>query len=78
MGSADSELDITGEVCPMTFVRTKLKLEKMQPGQVLDIRLNDGEPSRNVPEALRDHGQEVLGLTTVGPGVCSLRVRKCR
>lgn len=62
----------------MTFVRTKLKLQKMRVGQVLDIRLSEGEPSRNVPEALKDHGHEVLSLIAVGSGMCSLRVRKCR
>ena len=36
---ADHDIDITGEVCPMTFVRTKLKLERMRPGETLSVRL---------------------------------------
>ena len=47
-------IDITGEVCPMTFVRTKLKLERMQPGEVLSVRLIGEEPLRNVPRAACD------------------------
>ena len=72
----DLELDITGEVCPMTFVRTKLALEKMAPGQVLNIRLRDGEPTDNVPRAVRDHGHEVIALTPLGADLYSLQVRK--
>ncbi len=46
---ADDDIDITGEVCPMTFVRTKLRLERMQPGEILAVRLRGDEPLRNVP-----------------------------
>ena len=73
---ADQALDITGEVCPMTFVRTKLALEKMAPGQTLNIRLRDGEPRHNVPRALRDHGHEVLVEQRVADDVFELVVRK--
>ena len=48
---SDHAIDITGEVCPMTFVRTKLKLERMQSGEVLSVRLRGEEPLRNVPRA---------------------------
>ena len=50
----DHDIDITGEVCPMTFVRTKLKLERMRPGETLSVRLRGEEPLRNVPRAARD------------------------
>ena len=40
----DQTIDITAEVCPMTFVRTKLRLERMQPGDVLHVRLRGDEP----------------------------------
>ena len=46
--TADYFLDITEFVCPMTFVRAKLLLERMQPGEVAEIRLNAGEPLQNV------------------------------
>ena len=47
----------------MTFVRTKLALEQLAVGQVLNIRLRDGEPRHNVPRAVRDHGHEILSLS---------------
>lgn len=63
---ADHDIDITGEVCPMTFVRTKLRLERMQSGEVLSVRLRGEEPLRNVPRAARDEGHVVLGIEAVG------------
>lgn len=75
---ADYELDITDEVCPMTFVRAKLRLEQMALGEVLCIRLRDGEPRHNVPRAMRDHGQEIVRLTPIAGGLFELLVRKRR
>jgi tRNA 2-thiouridine synthesizing protein A len=75
---ADLELDITAEVCPMTFVRTKLALEQMVVGQIVNIRLRDGEPRHNVPRAVRDHGHEILSLSPLDGGMFELRVRKRR
>lgn len=54
-------LDISQEVCPLTFVRTKLLIEQMQPGEVAEIRLSKGEPLENVPNALREEGHRVTG-----------------
>src|SRR4051794_23130632 len=76
VSEADLDLDITGEVCPMTFVRTKLALEKLAVGQVMNIRLRDGEPRHNVPRALRDHGHDVLSLQRIDAELFELVVRK--
>lgn len=59
---ADYVLDITNDVCPMTFVRTKLLIEKMQPGQTAQIRLKNAEPLENVPRSVREIGHEILSL----------------
>lgn len=74
-------LDITGEVCPLTFVRTKLLIERMPPGETAEVLLKGAEPLRNVPRTLIDQGHEVLALVPVdasgGPDVVHrLRVRK--
>lgn len=55
-------LDITDLVCPMTFVHTKLLMERIPTGAVAEIRLNAGEPLKNVPRSLREHGHEILSL----------------
>jgi TusA-related sulfurtransferase len=44
----------------MTFVRVKLALERLPSGAILDVRLNDGEPLRNVPRSARAEGHEIL------------------
>ncbi len=62
----DHDIDITGEVCPMTFVRTKLRLERMQPGEILAVRLRGDEPLRNVPRAARDEGHAILDIEADG------------
>ena len=62
----DQTIDITSEVCPMTFVRTKLKLERMRTGEVLSVRLRGEEPLRNVPRAARDEGHAILGIEADG------------
>ncbi|MEK9672030.1 MAG: sulfurtransferase TusA family protein [Rhodospirillaceae bacterium] len=56
-------IDITGDICPMTFVKTKLFIERLQPGDVLEVRLKGVEPLDNVPRSVRDHGHEVISLT---------------
>lgn len=55
-------IDITADVCPMTFVKTKLLLERMPAGAVAVVRLRGAEPLGNVPRAVVAHGHEVLGL----------------
>ncbi|HYD30644.1 MAG TPA: sulfurtransferase TusA family protein [Azospirillaceae bacterium] len=78
--SPDYFLDITAQVCPLTFVRTKLCLERLVPGQVLEVRLNAGEPLENVPRSLVEQGHDVLYVVAESPadpgGIHRLRVRK--
>lgn len=62
---ADAELDLRGVMCPYNYVKTKLKLEEMKPGQVLAVIVDDGEPIRNVPRSARDEGHNVLEIQKV-------------
>ena len=55
-------LDISNDICPMTFVKTKLFLERLGPGELLEVRLKGAEPLSNVPRSVRDHGHEVVSL----------------
>ena len=57
---SDFSIDITDQVCPMTFVKTKLMLEKLGPGQTLTVRLQGIEPLNNVPRNAKDHGYEIV------------------
>ena len=76
MQDIDRELDITGELCPMTFVRTRLALDRMAPGQVLRVKLRGEEPLRNVPRTAQEQGHTVLSLETDPGGVSTLVIRR--
>jgi tRNA 2-thiouridine synthesizing protein A len=52
-------LDVTALTCPMTWVRTKLELEKLAPGEALEVRCAPGEALDNVPRSAADAGHEV-------------------
>ena len=71
-------LDITSDVCPITFVKTKLLIERMDLGEIAIVLLPDGEPLQNVPRSVREHGHEVLALTPdpEKPGIHILQIRK--
>ena len=72
----DDTLDITDVVCPMTFVKTKMSLEELDDGQVLAVRLNNGEPIQNVPRSLKDEGHKVLSVEQNADGSYNLLVEK--
>jgi TusA-related sulfurtransferase len=58
----DHFLDITAEVCPMTFVRTRLLIEKMAAGETAEIRLKGGEPLENVPASVTELGHDIVNI----------------
>ncbi len=74
--TADHTVDITGQVCPMTFVVAKAAMEELALGQVLEVVMADGEPARNVPRSFKDDGHQVLRLEKRDDGHYSLFVKK--
>jgi TusA-related sulfurtransferase len=72
----DEREDVTGVVCPVTFVKVKMALEELDEGQILSVRMNDGEPVRNVPRSVKEDGHQILALTGNGDGTYDLVVRK--
>ena len=72
----DDTIDITDVVCPTTFVKAKVALEELDEGQILSIRLNDGEPVQNVPRSLKEEGHEILKLNDNQDGTFTLIVKK--
>ena len=59
---APETLDLAGEVCPYTFVRTKLRLEELPLGAELHILVDHAPAADNVPRSLRAEGQEVVSV----------------
>jgi TusA-related sulfurtransferase len=76
MHDVTATIDITREVCPMTYVRTKLKLESLGDGAVLEVFLKGSEPLKNVPRSAREEGHEVLALEARPDGTHRLLIRK--
>ncbi len=74
--AADREIDITAETCPMTFVRTRLVLDRMEAGQTLLVRLRGEEPRRNIPKTAAEQGHAVLAEAEAGDGTVLLLLRK--
>ena len=72
----DEELNLRGEVCPYTFVKSKLALEDLAPGQVLRVIVDNPESAENVPRSLANEGNEVLGVGPLGGEAWSILVKK--
>ena len=69
-------LDITRERCPMTFVKAKLHLEQLEPGDITEILLTVGEPLDNVPRTATEQGYQVLESIHVRDNIHKLIIRK--
>jgi tRNA 2-thiouridine synthesizing protein A len=76
MQDATREIDITKDICPMTFVRTRLALDKMAPGETLLVMLKGDEPLRNVPRTAKEQGHDVLFTETDANGITRLLIRR--
>jgi TusA-related sulfurtransferase len=56
----DEHLDLLGVPCPANTARAMMNLEFMEPGELLELLLDDGEPIDNVPESLELEGHEIV------------------
>lgn len=74
VSTPDAQLDLRGTPCPINFVRTKLFLEKMTPGSLLEVWLDPGEPIEQVPDSLTMAGYEIEQIIDCS-GYFSLLVR---
>ena len=71
----DAKLDLRGTPCPINFVRTKLRLEQMAPGALLEVWLDPGEPIEQVPDSLTMAGYKVEKIEE-GAGFFALQVQR--
>ena len=72
----DEDVDITDKVCPLTFVKAKVAIDELDEGQIIAIRMNDGEPVQNVPRSIKDEGHQILKLADNEDGTYTLFVKK--
>ena len=69
-------LDITKEHCPMTFVKTKLKLAQIAEGDILEVLLTEGESLDNVPRSATEQGYKVLSTGKVEGTTYKVTIQK--
>lgn len=67
-------LDLRGVSCPLNYVKTKLKLEAMAAGQILEILLDDGESILNVPRSVKEDGDKILEIRKLEGGYFRCRI----
>ncbi len=76
MSSAEHQLDIRTETCPMTFVRTRLALDRLREGEILHVTLRGAEPARNIPINAEAQGHEVIAIESRGENELCVIIRK--
>jgi len=69
-------INIKGLVCPYTFVKSKLAIEEMKKGDVLEIILDYPEAAKNIPKSMQEHGHKVLKVDKVNETDWVIIVRK--
>ncbi|MDE2333687.1 MAG: sulfurtransferase TusA family protein [Rhodospirillales bacterium] len=73
---ADVVLDVTADVCPMTFVRTRLALDRLPTGGTLLVVAKGAEPLANIPATARAQGHAVLQESRATDGTGRILLRK--
>ena len=72
----DKELNIKGEVCPYTFVRSKLALEQMKAGEILQVIVDHQPATENVPRSMENEGHKVLKVEKINDTDWQIVVRR--
>ena len=75
MQDVTREIDITNDICPMTFVRTRLALDRMAPGETLLVTEGRGTAEERSATAT-EQGHEILSLETDPDGISHLLIRR--
>jgi sulfite reductase (ferredoxin) len=73
---ADAVKDCRHVGCPMNMVYAKVALSKLQPGQILELILDDGPPINNVPGSVQKEGHTILEKTQLDDGAWQLMIQK--
>jgi len=76
MVNMTTELDLRGDVCPYTFVKTKLKLEEIESGEELIVTFDHAPAVENVPRSLKNEGHKILGIEKKDDHLWKVRIRK--
>lgn len=72
----DKNLDIRGVVCPYTLVKSKLAVEDVEVGQVVEILLDYPEAVTSIPKAMENYGNKVLKVEKISSTEWKILIRK--
>ena len=78
-GAPAARIDIREDACPLTWVRTRVALGRLRPGEVLEVLLREGEPLDNVPRTAEEEGHRTLARERVageGSGLWRLWIER--
>ena len=74
MTAPRASVDLRAYACPITFVKTRIALDRLDPGDVLEVWLSGGEPAESVPRSAAEEGHRVLRVEPLGAGAAGVRV----
>ena len=69
-------LDITNDKCPITFVKTKIALEKLKSNQYLNVYIKEGEALDGLPSSLIELGYQINNKIKINDNTFSLEISK--
>ena len=72
----DKTLNLKGVHCPLNYVKTKLALEMINLGQILEVIVDEGEPSRNVPKSVVNDGHVILNTDKDNEDLVHIIIKK--
>lgn len=61
-------IDLRGTPCPLNWVKTKLRLEGMGAGELLEVFIDDAEAMRNLPRSVKSEGHRIVEVSPAGDG----------
>ena len=76
MVKINKTINIKGEVCPFTFVKSKLAIEQIKPGEVLEIILDHEPAVENIPRSMDNEGHKVLEVKKINDSDWKILIRK--
>ena len=69
-------LDLINDKCPITFVKTKIALERLNSSQFLEIHICEGEALDGMPSSLKELGFKIVKKELIRDGIYYIRISK--
>jgi TusA-related sulfurtransferase len=72
----DRKIDIRGDICPYTYVKSRLAMEDLKSGQILEVLVDHAPAIENVPRSMENDGNKVLEVKQVGNNLWRILIQK--